>query len=94
MGHPARYVQGYYVERKDTDTLVTENRAHAWAEVYFDNFGLIAFEATPGYSITEGWTVTGTVGEVKEIRQNQLRAFCFLLNIECDILTYMYFQGD
>ncbi|MDO4189287.1 MAG: transglutaminase-like domain-containing protein [Lachnospiraceae bacterium] len=70
LGHPARYVQGYYVERKDVDTLVTENKAHAWAEVYFDNFGWMIFEATPGYSVSRGWSVSRTTGDKKGIYQN------------------------
>lgn len=70
LGYPARYVQGYYVERRNKETLVTENRAHAWAEVYFDNFGWIVFEATPGYSLSGGWATLGTVGDKKDIRSN------------------------
>lgn len=59
-GFPARYVQGYYVTRKNGDiSTVTEKNAHAWSEVYFDNFGWVVFEATPGYSVSKGWAVQG-----------------------------------
>ena len=64
LGHPARYVQGYYVKQSGSkNVLVTENRAHAWAEVYFDNFGWMTFESTPGYSIAKGWSTKGGVFE-------------------------------
>lgn len=69
LGYPARYVQGYYVERsKGTDIVVTEKRAHAWAEVYFDHFGWLIFEATPGYSLSRGWAVSGTTGDTTGVR--------------------------
>lgn len=58
MGHPARFVQGYYIKRNNKgQDLVTERKAHAWCEVYFDYFGWVAFEATPGYSLPSGWAV-------------------------------------
>lgn len=61
-GYPARYVQGYCVKMnpKTKEYLVTEGRAHAWAEVYFDHFGWVVFEATPGYSLSNGWNVGKT----------------------------------
>lgn len=71
LGHPARYVQGYYVKKSNTgEVLVSENRAHAWAEVYFENFGWVTFEATPGYTSYKGWAVRGVVDNTKEIRMN------------------------
>ena len=55
LGIPCRYVQGYYVQKGSSDDIiVTQNDAHAWPEVYFDNAGWIAFEPTPGYSVS-GW---------------------------------------
>ncbi len=62
-GYPARYVQGYYVKKnsKTNEVLVTEKYAHSWAEVYFDNFGWVTFEATPGYSVSKGWNVGSKV---------------------------------
>ena len=56
LGIPCRYVQGYYVHKGSSDDItVTQNDAHAWPEVYFDNAGWIAFEPTPGYSVSSGW---------------------------------------
>mgnify|MGYP002512181699 CR=1 FL=1 len=52
---PARFANGYLVmpsdfKRNDDGTWtasVTDERAHAWAEVFHDNIGFIPFEATP-----------------------------------------------
>lgn len=63
-GIPARYATGYVVVendvkagKKNADGSITvnvkDNRSHAWAEVYIDDFGWIPFECTPGYSSTE-----------------------------------------
>ena len=46
-GLPARYVEGYYaVPDEDGACVVTGDDAHAWAEVYFEGFGWVPFEAT------------------------------------------------
>lgn len=42
MGVPARYVSGYYLL---TDTI-EQDAGHAWAEVYIDGMGWVAFDAT------------------------------------------------
>ncbi|MBR3920409.1 MAG: transglutaminase domain-containing protein, partial [Oscillospiraceae bacterium] len=65
MGVPCRYVQGYSAVIKNPDgTIVLNKNAHAWPEVYFDNVGWIAFEATPGYSVGNGWKVIGSGGGI------------------------------
>lgn len=46
-GLPTRYVEGYLAEPSGGVALVTSKQAHAWAEVYFDGFGWISFDATP-----------------------------------------------
>ncbi|MBL8068267.1 MAG: transglutaminase domain-containing protein [Armatimonadetes bacterium] len=52
MGFPSRYVTGYIVEsgqlQKDGTYLIQEKHSHAWAEVYFEGFGWIPFDATSG----------------------------------------------
>ena len=49
-GLPARFVKGYCVPMLGKkEYLVTNDRAHAWAEVYFRGIGWVPFEPTPGY---------------------------------------------
>ena len=48
-GLPARYVEGYLAEPNEHgEALVTGLNAHAWTEVYFQGFGWLTFDATPG----------------------------------------------
>ena len=48
-GLPARYVEGYIAEPNvNGEALVTGMNAHAWTEVYFEGFGWLTFDATPG----------------------------------------------
>lgn len=75
LGHPARYVQGYYVTgAKGGSTLVTEGNAHAWTEVYFDNFGWVIFDATPGYAVSRGWTVRRMAESEMNYRPDHLKS--------------------
>ena len=57
-GYPARYVQGYLTNvYKNKQTVVKSDQAHAWAEIYFDGFGWITYEPTPGFHIDSTWTI-------------------------------------
>ena len=47
-GLPTRYVEGYVAHPSGGIALVSSKNAHAWAEVYFDGFGWVTFDATPG----------------------------------------------
>jgi hypothetical protein len=50
LGMPARFVTGYLPGRTDESGTTHEVRfgdAHAWAEVYLDGFGWVAFDPTP-----------------------------------------------
>ena len=59
QGYPARYVQGYYTTLlRNARTIIKSDQAHAWAEIYFDGFGWIAYEATPGFHIESTWTIS------------------------------------
>ena len=50
-GIPARYVEGYLaVPNENGEATVTGTDAHAWTEVYFEGFGWLTFDATPGRS--------------------------------------------
>lgn len=58
LGIPCRHVQGYYVKKSFGGRVtVMEKNAHAWPEVYFDNVGWVAFEPTPGFSVSSGWAL-------------------------------------
>jgi hypothetical protein len=60
MGIPARYAAGYVVKASafsgDEDgtytATVLDRNAHAWTEIYLDNYGWVPIEMTPGYSGT------------------------------------------
>lgn len=51
IGLPARYVEGFVLPSKSKEDVyeVTNQQAHAWAEIYFEGFGWLAFEPTPVY---------------------------------------------
>lgn len=82
-GIPARYCEGFVIKLSDMLALgdtgdvvtlaVSDSRAHAWIEVYIDNYGWLTYEVTPGYggysSETDSWesTVTEVVKEEPEI---------------------------
>jgi transglutaminase-like putative cysteine protease len=46
LGLPARLVTGFYVDRYDGYQIVYADQAHAYAEVLFNGFGWITFDAT------------------------------------------------
>lgn len=49
IGLPTRYVEGYAAEPdQDNIARVTQENAHAWAEIYFSGFGWLPFDPTPG----------------------------------------------
>ncbi|MBQ7850528.1 MAG: transglutaminase domain-containing protein, partial [Clostridia bacterium] len=48
-GLPARYIEGYAaIPDRDGVARVTQQYAHAWAEIYFPGFGWLTFDPTPG----------------------------------------------
>ena len=54
-GIPARYVEGFRVDPGEVGEVnefskVTEKDAHAWAEVFLENYGWVIFESTPTYA--------------------------------------------
>lgn len=73
-GIPARYVTGFTVPPADFawdgsgwTAGVQDGRAHAWAEIYVDNFGWIPFETTPAYD--SGAQMISGNGESADISQ-------------------------
>lgn len=56
FGIPARYVEGYLITPEQAEEAqsgeaftLTEEAAHAWAEIYQDGIGWVPFEVTPKY---------------------------------------------
>lgn len=72
LGVPARYTTGYITkgngisgEDDTTDYVVEDNCAHAWVEVYLNNYGWVPMEMTPGYDddqtkLPSEWTKSET----------------------------------
>ncbi len=57
IGIPTRYVEGFIVDYEKADGyaasyVVRGKKAHAWVEAYFEGFGWVAFEPSPGYEPT------------------------------------------
>ena len=61
---PARYVEGYVLPERNEDEdfyRVTNRYAHAWTEVYFEGFGWLSFEPTPGFAGTMDYLAQNAV---------------------------------
>jgi hypothetical protein len=61
---PSRYVEGYVLpnkEEKEETYKVTNRYAHAWVEAYFEGFGWISFEPTPGFAEATDFLAQSTV---------------------------------
>ncbi|MHB1392890.1 MAG: transglutaminase family protein [Clostridia bacterium] len=53
-GVPCRYVEGFIARYEgDEERKVRGTNAHAWVEVYFDDYGWVTFEPTPQYPAIE-----------------------------------------
>lgn len=57
LGVPARYATGYIAKAGSMrasngifEVSVLDSAAHAWTEIYLDNYGWVPIEMTPGYS--------------------------------------------
>ena len=60
VGIPTRYVEGYYLpsnviggseklENGDRKINITDEYAHAWIEIYYNQYGWVPVEVTPGF---------------------------------------------
>lgn len=74
LGIPTRYVEGYMAssinlklgkyENGYLSVELTDENAHAWIEVYIDNYGWVPVEMTPGYS--EGFELEDLIKKEEE----------------------------
>lgn len=71
MGIPARYASGYIVKRKSFNqmlngkyvSIVPDNNAHAWVEIYLDGVGWVPIEMTPGYNTVQDYVPTADAAD-------------------------------
>lgn len=70
LGVPARYVTGYLAKRgamsrqdQGCQVSIKDADAHAWVEIYLDNYGWVPVEVTPGH---------GDVGMLQEEEQPEI----------------------
>ena len=79
-GIPSRYVEGAYVTYGISgreDTYILGKDAHAWAQVYLENYGWLDMDPTPGYGPKSSFKVavrskiTPAVEEKKDIKTEE-----------------------
>ncbi|HAS72821.1 MAG TPA: hypothetical protein DCS67_01595 [Clostridiales bacterium UBA8960] len=67
-GIPSRYVEGFRVDPNEVRygdySKVTERDAHAWTEVYLEDYGWVIFESTPIFSEVADLGSTPTLDEI------------------------------
>lgn len=72
LGIPMRYVEGALLDYSKLDNkqhyIISNSKAHAWAEAYFEGVGWVIFEATPGYDelTISSWPTEEEVAAQKE----------------------------
>lgn len=73
MGIPARYVEGFHVDKtkfdEENEAAITDREAHAWVEIFDINKGWIPVEVTPASSQTST-TTPKTEGNEQNKPQN------------------------
>ncbi|HHW00074.1 MAG TPA: hypothetical protein GXX36_10985 [Clostridiaceae bacterium] len=75
IGIPARYVEGYTLPSKqnsDGTYTVTNEQAHAWVEVYFEGFGWLPFEPTPGYNTSVSEQAASVQANLDNVNSNSM----------------------
>ena len=76
-GLPARYVEGFHVPPSSNGgTEVSNLNAHSWVEIYFEGFGFVSFDPTPGISHESVWQTTSERLEyLSSLSKGTLEAF-------------------
>ncbi len=79
---PARYVEGYILPPERTKGVfqVTTQQAHAWVEVYFDEYGWIPFEPTSPFvaNLYEDRTISATMSS--EMQDSSYQDYMEMMN--------------
>jgi len=78
VGLPARLAVGYATGTYDPDSQfyqVSQAEAHSWVEIYFSDYGWIAFEPTASRPAIEHGTTGSWVEEAEETSQENIEAF-------------------
>ncbi len=82
MDIPARYVEGYILPPERTKGVfqVTTQQAHAWVEVYFDDYGWIPFEPTSPFvaNLYEDRTISATMSS--EMQDTSYQDYMAMMN--------------
>lgn len=76
-GLPARLVEGFHVSPTSSGgSEVTNRDAHSWAEIYFEGFGFVPFDPTPGISTDSVWQTTSErLDYLSSLSKGSLEAF-------------------
>jgi hypothetical protein len=90
VGLPARYVQGYLTDDRRREPngkyQVTDADYHAWAEVFFKDFGWVTFDPTLGAVAKEGEGL-GDVGDNRPWYQRGIISFVLDILIVATIVA-------
>ena len=84
MGYPARYVEGYAINRSDISDInqddimveitVKDYNAHAWVEVYYDGFGWIPVEFTRDSGMEDYVEIVSNMDHLSEEAINNIHS--------------------
>lgn len=87
IGLPARWVKGftygeltYLGENEGYKGIVRNKDAHSWVEIYFEGFGWIPFEPTPGFNLSMMYKSAANLENNSQAEQDSA-------NLERDLLT-------
>jgi hypothetical protein len=75
LGIPSRVAIGFGFGRQiGTEYVITTKEAHAWVEIFFPDYGWVAFEPTPRADVTEVPPYATTPGQVEPSQEPSVEA--------------------
>lgn len=95
IGIPAKYVTGYRVSEKDSETghyIVREKDAHAFVEVYIAGYGWMTFDPTPSIALEEMHNKTSIEWNMEEWIILSSVLICLVISILLVKVSYLYLQ--